>query len=637
MLNAVPSDWATPAARAMNSRPSSTEITPNLRPRNRRLISVDDDLENLPSAPQSPKPVQESTTSAFFLNSRAASPIPSTRPSRSISTNRGVSKASRDDRVQGRNMAPRSTSNLFGGSLWENSWSSFQGIASTLLGSDLPPQAKGAFGSQRRRKLPESQNGRLSISTRPGDWGPSGNDDKHVASGSKEDRLAQVQAKKREALLEINEHAAIDRSGNYKRRTSDELIDGSPRPQEQARDTLVYLHHVQPTDTLMGVTIKYHCSAAVFRKTNRLWPNDSIQIRQVVYLPVNACGVKGRKVSSPSSSAIDLLNNTSSSGFTDSTVLLQSSHPEHQLPTSQPSNSPAPSNPSSPSPYTHDSWVSLPAFPTSTQIVRLPLQTLGYFPPSRRKSTRSSAYSGATTPPHSFDLTRSPKIPPILSSASSPDRPLHSFRPRTDSSTRTVSQVRAQSAAPQDILARHFSGPGGVGSLRSSHPAPGPAEDPLNKFVERNFPSIAPSAFVELEDDPERTPRLSSRTLGGLRSGMHSRQGSSRGGTRRSFESVSSSTSTAQNVGGAIEGWVRRVAGGVGVKGLGGTSTPEEISRSAEGDLIELVEGWELDAAYSGDGRARGEQGSLGRDGAETLAERFPPKGKVFEEEGRRR
>ena len=96
-----------------------------------------------------------------------------------------------------------------------------------------------------------------------------------------------------------------------------------------------------------------------------------------------------------------------------------------------------------------------------------------------------------------------------------------------------------------------------------------------------------------------------------------------------------SSTTGIENVGGAIEGWMRKMAG----KAASAIGTPELRGRrvgvgvgAGAGDLIELVDSFELDAGPLDKGGGEGE-GERERG----LSERFPPRGRVFEEEGRRR
>ncbi|KAF3281697.1 hypothetical protein TWF970_002239 [Orbilia oligospora] len=87
---------------------------------------------------------------------------------------------------------------------------------------------------------------------------------------------------------------------NHDPKTSDHRK-SQPLPSEQettAREldseyVLVYIHKVQTTDTMAGVLLAYDIEPDVLRKANRLWPNDSIQMRSQLYLPVGECAVKG--------------------------------------------------------------------------------------------------------------------------------------------------------------------------------------------------------------------------------------------------------------------------------------------------------------------------------------------------------
>ena len=77
-------------------------------------------------------------------------------------------------------------------------------------------------------------------------------------------------------------------------------------------------------------------------------------------------------------------------------------------------------------------------------------------------------------------------------------------------------------------------------------------------------------------------------------------------------------------------------------KAAAAVQTPPLRGKSGTGDLIELVEGWELDAG-SGDtdtnteereGRRRFEER---KDEERMLTERFPVRGRVFEDKGKKR
>jgi hypothetical protein len=112
-----------------------------------------------------------------------------------------------------------------------------------------------------------------------------------------------VQAKKRETLLLANGDSVSDLKGRYKRKDSIDRTDTTE--EEQNEEALVYVHHVQSSDTMTGLSIKYGCQLAIFRKANGFWPSDSIQTRKTVLLPAEACSVKGRRIPKPENS--DLL------------------------------------------------------------------------------------------------------------------------------------------------------------------------------------------------------------------------------------------------------------------------------------------------------------------------------------------
>ena len=584
----------------MNLQPPSTHTASTLRPRNRRLISIDDQYEILDTATTLQRPPHGSATSSIHP-SRAASPIPSSHPSRSTSANRDTQRL----QLNGGPLSnfsfggSQATPTTFATGLWETSWSSLQGIASNLLGNDIGGSSKDkgslGFTSPRKRRPFEATHGKWTSSS-PDQWGPKGNAEKQITSGSKEDRLAQLQAKKRETLLAANGHAVLDSSGKYKRRNSGAGQHPPSQSPEQDQDALVYLHHVQPNDTLAGVTIKYNCPAAVFRKANRLWPNDSIQIRKTVYLPIEACGVKGRKIATNVLDT-DLLNETdgASSDLTrKSTPTTPHAHYPYPTQTKDQASSGLTISPSisisnpdeDPPPWIHDSWVILPNNPVPVEIARLPRQTLGFFPPSRRKSQT-----------YTDDISSTPPL--SRASSRSPPRQRQQDNRRHQSSSSSGSHFVSQ-----------LQGPGGVGTLGREVRSPGPAQDGLNKLFAPHLPNIAPRASFESE-----------------------------------VSTTSSATGTGiETVGGAIEGWVRKIAG----KAAGAIGTPPLKGRGA-GDLIELVDAFELDESgedmdgRSGASRDRRVTGEFDGDDEEEgrrerereLRERFPPRGRVFVEEGK--
>ncbi|MCJ1401841.1 hypothetical protein MMC11_005058 [Xylographa trunciseda] len=575
----------------MNNQQRGASTSATLRPRNRRLISLEDDFETL-EATSPPRSNPYGSTNSSFFDSRAASPLPSTHPSRSTSNCRpptnllGRNSSLGTNGSHGHLSSPPSSAAGF----WGSSWTSLQEIASTLLGNNVND-----FGKDKSLKLRSARRRGAAMATTvlPEEWGPTVNVERHIANGSKEDRLVQVQAKKREALLSANGHAISDSTGKYKRRKSEDRESFSVPPSgEHDCETLVFLHHVQPSDTLAGVAIKYNCPVAVLRKVNRLWANDAIQIRDIIYLPVDSCGVRGRKIPEPIVSLVRL--GEGSGNFEESvptrtpTTARPSFNPlqDHTSPplssfstsTSTPAKNPSTDDP----PWKHDSWVLIDPSPAAVEIARLPRRILGFFPPSRRKSI---TYSDAEIPSLSFDLSRS-HITTLPGRHTSPRR--HTSPDRIN-----------RSCSPSiSYFASTLSGPGGVGSLGNNVRSAGPAQDKLNQLFAPHMPNVAP---------------------------------------RTSFESVASTSSTGiENVGGAIEGWMRKMA----TKAAAAVQTPP-LGGSGAGDLIELVEGWELngdneDANTITESR-NGRSDAAVVDEETTLNERFPSRGRVFEDRGRKK
>lgn len=556
----------------MNAESSAT----TLRPRIRRLISLDEGDDA--SAVSADLPHH-----SLRLDSSATTSSPSLLPVPSNDfAGTGSSRAqSRARNLFGPSSETAQSSSIFPSGLWETSWSSVQSIASNLLGGD---KIRGRVGSQSprpdRRPLQATQSRK---SSGPAQWGPSGSGGQQLGYGSREDRLAQVQARKRETLLAADSFLVPDTTGRYKRRDSeDRSASCAKRAESEDRDTLVYLHKVKPSDTLAGVMIKYNCQPNAFRKANRLWPNDSIQVRKMVVLPVEACGVKGRKLPEPRSSS-DLLDD----GMMEDSMVTPTNvhHPwPNRLEDPDPRGTPFSNMQTSPlvpvssaedQPWKHDSWVMIDGFTEAVEIGRLSRRTLGFFPPNRRKST---TFSDVETPVVSLDL-------PLKSQA---DKRHQRKQSRSSSGSHFAHQLE---------------GPGGVGTLGRDVRNPGPAPDRLNKIFAPHLPNVAP---------------------------------------RTSFESVTSTSSTGvENVGGAIEGWVRKIAS----KAVARVQSPAPGGRSGIGDLIELVDSVEVSDRINHEtenGNARTAAGKspteAWRDEQErSLREHFPPRGRVFGESTRRK
>ena len=563
-----------------SSCPSASSST-TLRPRNRRRTNEEDDGVTNTSTP---KLNWFGDSSQSLNSSRAASPIPHAYPPRSTKTASNVERSHSPKHFleSPKVLGSRTTPSTFASGLWESSWSSLQEIASTLIGNDSSRRISPVRSAQRRRKPAESTSGEFPSAT-PASWGPSGLGDKQLGRGTQEERRAQVQARKREALLAANSHVLPDNAGRYKRRDSD---DGNAVPvtpcENGDRDALVYLHKVKPGDTLAGVMIKYNCNANMFRRANRLWPNDSIQVRKMVVLPVDACGIKGQRLPEPDGSVGPFGDGLNGELMPTPTTMqapwgdLHMTPKDRETPLSSipasPSISITLSNPEDP-PWKHDSWVKIDGFSDAVEIARLSRRTLGYFPPSRRKS---QTFSDLETPPASLDLPRSSY------QSSSPQGHIAKSRSRSGS---------------------FLQGPGGVGTMGRNVRSPGPAQDGLSKLLAKHLPDVAP---------------------------------------RSSFESTHSSSSHSngiENIGGAVEGWVRKLA----AKAANTVQPPPPGGTSGVGDLIELSEdAFEIgsDDERTNERRrdtvtnanARSDVGVWSAEQERILQERFPPRGRVFAE-----
>lgn len=436
----------------------------------------------------------------------------------------------------------------------------------------------GPPSSTRRRKALGGR--RTSTSAPPPkQWGPAGAGS-HVGAGTHEEREAMVRAMKRKDLLTASEHLVPDSVGRIKRRTSDERLSTSAPPGESDdRDALVYVHHVRPQDTLAGLSIKYNCDQAVLRKSNRMWPNDTVQSKKTIVLPVDACGVKGRPVQGPEALPDeDLLLGEYSNGSSSKTPIPDTKGlpngwniPKHN---DVETHSVLSSNADSETPWKHDSWVLLSNDKQPTQIGRMLRRALGYFPPARRKSI---PYSDASTPRASMDLPRSStSTNPITSS---PSRPA---RPRASSNLSSTSIQSRQRSTSGKTWGLH--GPGGVGTMGRNVRSPGPAQDGLNKKFAQYLPNMAPPPGQEYFTP--WAPGLLDADAGT----------SSQYGGSGAVTPLNGAGMDFQEIGGAIEGWVRKV-GANAQKLLTEPGTPGQGKRSAVpvlgavgGDLSDLIE-----------------------------------------------
>ncbi|KAG4433017.1 hypothetical protein IFR05_011500 [Cadophora sp. M221] len=565
----------------------------SIRPRNKRLISTEQEL------------VSTSATSTP-AGSRAVSPIPLKHPSRSISNT-----GNQNGRPVGGLLAPppdgkggRSSPVSLGGGMWEggwmSSWTALQGIANSVLGA-----VEGDSDSEARPTSSGKKKPALGKAKVPIKWGPSiaalKKKDGGIGMGSTEEREAALIQRKRAGVLEgRDEDKLLDTSGNYKRRTSmEEQRLGSSQEDDQA---LVYIHHVQKQDTLQGVILRYNCKPDVFRKANRFWPNDSIQIRKTVVLPVDACTVKGRPCDPPSSEypyqGVDLLAPTPgledppfSNGSTSWPGFSTQNGKSAELPEENEN------------PWVHVRWVLIDSSPNSkpVEIGRMPRKTLGYFPPRRRKSLVTPSI--ASTPRGSSEfprLSQSISNDQTTSTSSTPSRQSSSLGPRPSlpigsigsyfPPLKSTTRSRRESVGEAADRLGWMRGPGGVGTFGKNVRRPGPGNDGLNSWARKHIPGLT------MESLPSRSILGGETAHFGFSDDLASiAEG---GGASYNHPDSGSATPSAgqglglENAAAAIEGWVRRMATIT-------PGTPKGGGRiEAQPDLIEL-----LDGTGSDDGR----------------------------------
>lgn len=538
----------------------------SLRPRNKRFISGFEDFAEEDVRPSG----NHALTSPYLTpydspnHSRAPSPIPSKHPSRSptparrINTSHGTPPRARDDLLA--SDAANDLANSLSG-LWGRSWTSLQGLASNVLGSDASTHELFKDKATPRSRRPYEATHHARSDKVVGAWGPRSRDkSQQPGAGSLEDRQAAFRAKKRRELLAASADAYAGTANNAKRRMSDDFESASAPPGEHDdRDVLVYLHTVSKADTLAGISIRYHCNMAAIKKANRLWSNDQILAKKHILLPIDSCGIRGRQVAAPHEAATsgDLLGEeqkTPTPAQAPWTAPMKSSPPASVQAAPQHSrHGSAASNGSQNAPeqaWKHDSWMLLEGFSEPTEMARIGRREMGYFPRGRRKSL---AYSDFDTPSTSLDLTR----PSVSASESS-------------SSMAPKSRPRRSSSAGQ--WAQQMQGPGGVGKLGGRGvPVPGPAQDKLNKVFSKHLPHM-----VGLTPGPN--PSAEELVPAPISQGL-------------------------QKVGGAIEGWMRDLAKSA-VKAVEPASSasshgdasarPFGLQRGPSGDLIELSNAFEV-------------------------------------------
>ncbi|KAK3353089.1 Arv1-like family-domain-containing protein [Lasiosphaeria hispida] len=590
-----------------SNRSSSSTLVPSsardpdasvaVRPRNRRLVSTRNETGS--SAFSSPG---QSPT-------RGASPIPAACIGSVTGRNDSSTEIARSAM---RGKSPAVGRGSGGGGLFESSWvpswASVQGLASSFLSGGEP-----GFGRNWGPEPPNEPRPRL-------------ND---VAAGSMAKREAALKAMRTASVLESHEgvNGGLDAAGHHKKRNSDEEPRGSAQ-QEESEEHLVYIHHVQPSDTYAGIVLKYKCREDAFRKANGLWSRDGIQVRKWLTLPVDACEVRGRPCEGPStpSARVDLLARTPEEtdpfGGRDSRGDFFASNTDGHS-----SDHPKPSGDEE-RPWTHVRWVSIDSCPHPVEIARVPRKALGYFPPRRKKSIHTASTT-LSTPRGSFD------VPSITlgseaggglgspGSASSRRQSLLSGRPQlnTLSSNQfaTGRRSRVNSIGINDDLSLDprpawMRRPGGVGSLGKSVRAPGPERDYFNSWTKRHLPGLinvdsmssmsvmgSESARFGFGNAAENGPAAAA-LVEGLFEGGRDETGAS--------EVVNHQGSGLDKAALALEIWLRGAFAkrGPATPVLGPRGRPGAPAMEGDGDLIELADtnsddgrGFNLALAAGGD------------------------------------
>lgn len=535
--------------------------------------------------------------------SRAVSPIPSKHPSRSTlragNSGKPVGGLLAKDNERQRGASPVGFGGIWEGG-WTSSWSALQGLASSVLGVEV----EGEGGSRTNNGILGKKPAKRMSKKSPDTWGPAGLPPKvsAIGEGTLAERDAAVRARKMRGILEGRDedlNVQRDPNGNFKRRTSLEET-RTDEQQDDGGDALVYVHHVRPQDTLQGVILRYNCQPAVFRKANRFWPNDSIQTRKVVIVPVDASTIKGRPCEPPSpdspNQGVDLLAPTP--GIEEPPQLINGGT-WPQASSSKTGTSAERLESEDEHPWVHVRWVLIGSSPTSKpiEIARMPRKTLGYFPPRRRKSQATT--STASTPRASSEFPRSSLANDITSSPSSttsrrtsnlgprPSQPIPGsyFPPPLTSSTRP----RRESVSEAADRLGWMRGPGGVGTMGKNVRKPGPAQDGLNSWAKKHIPGLAIDSLPSTAILGGESAHFGfNEELGSIAEGSFAR-----GNGTITPTAGSNSGLGLENAAAAIEGWVRRLAvKGPGTPKLGGSRGVEAA------DLIEL-----LDGAGSDDGR----------------------------------
>ncbi|KAF8902904.1 hypothetical protein CPB84DRAFT_1905355 [Gymnopilus junonius] len=178
----------------------------------------------------------------------------------------------------------------------------------------------------------------------------------------------------------LNDSVLFDTSESVE----DSLAVITPPSPDQEKDVIV--HQVSSTDSLAGVALKYGISLPNLRRANKLWANDSIHLRDVLYIPIDQA-----------SRAHEYIPEPTLSSFTPAATS-SSSHSFHHFSTDEPAI-----NCENP-----EIVVPSPMVP----IRRIPVKQLSYFPPSTSRNTELELSSRVETPNMYLQSPAASKLPP---------------------------------------------------------------------------------------------------------------------------------------------------------------------------------------------------------------------------------
>ena len=65
----------------------------------------------------------------------------------------------------------------------------------------------------------------------------------------------------------------------------------TPSTSAASQETMVrvLIHPVAPTDTLSSLALHYGADIPTLRRSNKLWPGDAVQMRKLIYIPIDSC------------------------------------------------------------------------------------------------------------------------------------------------------------------------------------------------------------------------------------------------------------------------------------------------------------------------------------------------------------